>query len=333
MVRVTKNERSWVISLISDINLFLSNKTWNIKRAGGETTINTGVKRMFPDIILYGDESQMRILQGWEIKMPDVPITDIELIQDAERKANTLGLNSFFIWNFSYGALYLRDNDDNFKIKKMWDDTAYIKTREDVETYENEWLSLIKNILFDINTFFERGIFHSSGLGEIISDTAMLTIINRNKSLVASELKEKSIANARMRSYLDLWWDEIKSEYMADENDKYHAYAKTILLNWVNKFIFAHMIKKHHSPAYIIENLDYSSTPLNAIRIFKQITDKCDFFNVFRHIEFSHLIPKETWNDLVEFNMFLSSNNIAYIEHNALQTILENTVKSSKRAD
>ena len=69
MVAITKNERSWAISLITDINLIVAKRTWNIKRAGGETTINTGKKRMFPDVILYGDNKQLKILQGWEIKI------------------------------------------------------------------------------------------------------------------------------------------------------------------------------------------------------------------------------------------------------------------------
>lgn len=331
MLKITKNERSWAISLISDINSILSKKTWQIKRAGGETTLNTGVKRMFPDIILYGDENQMNILQGWEIKMPDTSITDSDFIKDAERKANTLKLDSFFIWNFSYGVLYVRGDEGNFKIEKMWDETKYINTREDVETYKEEWLSLIEDILLDINSFFNNGIIHSAGLGEIISDTIMFTIINRNKSLVANELKNEAIANSVVRSYLDIWWNGVKLEYMSDENDKYEAYAKTILLNWVNKFIFAHMIKQHHNPAYLVESIDYSSSPKSAIVVFKKITEKCDFFNVFKDIEYNHYLPKETWNDLIEFNIFLSSNNIASIEHNALQTILENSVKSSKR--
>ena len=33
--------------------------------------------------------------------MPDVSISDQALINDAVRKANTLGLNSFVIWNFT----------------------------------------------------------------------------------------------------------------------------------------------------------------------------------------------------------------------------------------
>lgn len=85
---VRKNERSWAIEMISQINLIADKNDLKIKRAGGESTIsyNQG-KSMFPDVILYGDKELTSILQGWELKMPDVPITDEVFIKDAQRKA------------------------------------------------------------------------------------------------------------------------------------------------------------------------------------------------------------------------------------------------------
>ena len=44
-------------------------------------------------------------------------------------------------------------------------------------------------------------------------------------------------------AYIDDWWSGIKSEYENDETDKYKAYAKTIILNWSNRILFAHLIK------------------------------------------------------------------------------------------
>ena len=81
-----------------------------IKSAGGESTLSVNKKSMFPDVLLYEDEAQTKILQGWELKMPDVLITDETLIADATRKAKALGLNSFVIWNFTYGKLFIQNN-------------------------------------------------------------------------------------------------------------------------------------------------------------------------------------------------------------------------------
>lgn len=101
-VRIGRNERSWVIDLISNINEFASLNNLSIKKAGGENTVRASGETMFPDVILYGNVAQSLILQGWEAKMPDVPINDAEFIADAQRKARALNLNSCMLWNFTY---------------------------------------------------------------------------------------------------------------------------------------------------------------------------------------------------------------------------------------
>ena len=86
MSKITYNERSWAIDIISQIALFSSKINKPIKRAGGESTINTGKKRFFPDVLLYGENSD--ILMGWELKMPDTSISDIDFIDNAKIKAD-----------------------------------------------------------------------------------------------------------------------------------------------------------------------------------------------------------------------------------------------------
>ena len=73
---VRRNERSWAIVIISEIRAMLLNRNLKIKSAGGESTLSVHKKSMFPDVLLYEDEAQNKILQGWELKMPDVLITD-----------------------------------------------------------------------------------------------------------------------------------------------------------------------------------------------------------------------------------------------------------------
>jgi len=99
MTKVTYNERSWAIDVISEINLYIANKSWNFKSAGGESTISYEKSSLFPDILIFKDQSKNIILQGWELKMPDTPINDAELIGNAIKKANILKRNSFLLWN------------------------------------------------------------------------------------------------------------------------------------------------------------------------------------------------------------------------------------------
>ena len=67
---IRRNERSWAIVIISEIRAMLKEVRLKIKSAGGESTLSVNKKSMFPDVLLYEDEDQNRILQGWELKMP-----------------------------------------------------------------------------------------------------------------------------------------------------------------------------------------------------------------------------------------------------------------------
>lgn len=329
---VRDNERSYAIDLISQINDLSQRYTLHIKKAGGERTISTGRNtRMFPDVVLYGDAERTRIIQGWELKLPDTLITDEDFIKDAQRKANSLGLNSCFIWNFTAGALYIKDESGNFQVVKQWNDTNHIRSRADVEIYRNDWEQAIESIIIDLNQFFLNGDIFGSSLGEVISDSVVVTIIERNKSLVASELRNNANTNAIMGASLDVWWDEVKTEFSADEPDKYRAYAKILLLNWTNRIVFAHLIKRHHNAATYINNISFETTPQDANAIFESISTACDFYNVFSSLDYNTCIPQETWGDLMELNQFLIENGISEIEQTSLQTILENSVSTSKR--
>ena len=92
---VRMNERSWAIDLITKINSIAEKNDLVIKKAGGENTIsNNRGNTMFPDVVLYGNKDQSIILQGWELKMPDVSIEDETFIKDAQRKAIALNLHA-----------------------------------------------------------------------------------------------------------------------------------------------------------------------------------------------------------------------------------------------
>lgn len=329
---IRRNERSWAIDLIAKINQITHDNDLVIKRAGGESTISTGRgNTMFPDVILYGNDAQSVILQGWELKMPDVPIEDETLIKDAQRKAIALNLNSCLIWNFTYAVLYIRKGERTFEKIKQWEDTNQIKTRADVETYRNDWEQLLTNVIFEINDFFVTGKFRNSDLGDVISNSTITTIIQRNKAIIADELKSKAIRNSVMAAYIDNWWNDIHLEYEHDETDKYNAYAKSVILNWTNRIIFAHIIKHKQNVAMKIDVLDYETSPHDANKIFREITQRCDFYNVFSEIKYNEILPELTWQDFVELSTFLRENGISQLDQTALQNILEGSVNTTKR--
>jgi hypothetical protein len=261
---IRRNERSWAIELITQINRIAHDNNLSIKRAGGESTISTGRgNTMFPDVVLYGNNEQSVILQGWELKMPDVPIEDETFIKDAQRKAIALNLNSCLIWNFTYAVLYIREDKNVFRKVKQWTDTSHIKTRPDVDTYRSDWEALLEKVILEVNQYVASGEFRKSTIGDVISNATITTLVQRNKVLVANELKANAFRDAVMVAYIDNWWCDVHSEYEHDETDKYQAYAKSIILNWANRIIFAHLIKNRQNAALQINKLDYTTSVIS----------------------------------------------------------------------
>lgn len=328
---IRRNERSWAIVIISEIKVMLNGLGLKIKSVGGESTLSVNKKSMFPDILLYEDEAQTKILQGWEIKMPDVLITDEALIADATRKAKALGLNSFVIWNFTYGKLYVENENGNFEEAKVWSGTRHITSREDVMTYKAEWLPIIKEIVMTVNEYLVNGIIETSFIVNTVSEGLMTEIIQRNKELVAENITIESSKNMPMESRLKVWWNAFHEEYDKDENNMYSAYAKSVLLNWTNRIMFANAIKRYHNCAYMIKDIDYTTSPNDGNIIIARIVEQGDFYNVFKPLEFNEIIPEDTWIDIVDYNQFLIENNIEKIEQEVLQDILEKTVNTAKR--
>lgn len=328
---IRRNERSWAIVIISEIKVMLNGLGLKIKSAGGESTLSVNKKSMFPDVLLYEDEAQTKILQGWELKMPDVLITDEALIADATRKAKALGLNSFVIWNFTYGKLYLQNQQGVFEEAKVWDGTSHIKSREDVSTYKDEWLPIIKDIVLTVNDFLVTGKITTSSITGNVSESIMAELIQRNKEIVAENITIEASHNTRMESRIKVWWNAFHEEYDKDENNMYSAYAKTILLNWTNRIMFANAIKKYHNCAYKINKIDFTTSPENGNLIIQQIIDEGDFYNIFKKVDFNELVPEDTWIDIVDFNQFLVDNNIDKIDQSVLQELLEKSVNVSKR--
>lgn len=330
--RIGRNERSWVIDLISKINEFSSANNLSIKKAGGENTIRADGITMFPDILLYGDKEQSILLQGWEAKMPDVPIDDATFVADAQRKARALNLNSCVLWNFTYARLYVLNASTNkFELFKSWVDTDFIKNRADVQKYRSEWEELLTKIILELNQLFITGTIRESSIDEALSSNILSLLIARNKTIVATTLQNKTVSDARIEAYITNWWNNTKIEYEYDENNKYNAYAKNIILNWANRIIFAYAIKEWQNPARAVEKIDNTISPEDANNIFATITKQCDFFNIFSSIKYDTVIPITTWNDLGELSSFLKVNGTNFIDQTILQHVLENTVNSTKR--
>jgi hypothetical protein len=328
---VRQNERSWAIEIISEINLLLRRTNLRIKRAGGESTLSENKKSMFPDILLYADEDRTKILQSWELKMPDVLITNQEFIADATRKANALALNSFVLWNFTYGKLYVKDSNGNFVERKTWPMTSHITSRNDVIIYKHEWVPIIEDIIIEVNQYLLTDEIAPASIIRVLSDNLMTAIIDRNKKILAAHYRDVSSRNMEMEQRIKVWWFSYKEDYTNDEDDAYSAYSKTVLLNWTNRIVFANIIKRYHNSANQVREIDYGCSPSRANQVMENIIRQGDYYNVFQGLPFNDLLPDDTWVDIVDFNQFVDENGVRAIEQSTLQDVLEKTVDSAKR--
>lgn len=86
------NEWSWAIDLIGHLKQLATRDNCSIKDAGGEQTVKADGGSLFPDVLLFGDRATARILQGWELKMPDTGIDNADFRENAEKKRAYLDL-------------------------------------------------------------------------------------------------------------------------------------------------------------------------------------------------------------------------------------------------
>lgn len=332
MAKVTYNERSWAIDVISSIEVFLANKSWHFKGAGGESTISNNKKSLFPDVLLFKDLTKDIIVQGWELKMPDTQINDAELISNAIKKAKILKRDSFLLWNVKSAVLYIR-NGDNFEIHKSWNDIN-INSRLEVKPNEQLWKDLLFEILADLNGFFESGEITEVTSQEILSIDEVIDVVLENTTNTAETLKAKSRTTRQLDAEINLWWNSSSNEYGYASNKTEHklpTLSMVVLTDWVFKIIFAHILKKHFNEAKEIENIERSTSIADAMEILTSISQRCNFWNIFSPNLGQQFISETAWNELTELNSFLSTVNIEAIEIEILHQLLQSTVATAKR--
>ncbi|MFB0967366.1 MAG: N-6 DNA methylase, partial [Cloacibacterium sp.] len=335
MAKIRYNERSWAIDVISEINLYLANKSWHFKSAGGESTISNEKSSLFPDVLIFKDHTKDIILQGWELKMPDTPINDAELISNAIKKAQILQRDSFILWNVKSAVLYSKQGN-TFSILKTWNDIE-INNRTEVKPKEDLWKSLLQTILTDLNSYFETGDISDSVLVEILSVDATIDVILENIPSTVDTLKNNTRRNSRLDAQINNWWLSSATEYgfnptsAKDAPNKLPTLAKVILTDWVFKIIFANVLKRHFNEARIIETINSETSVEEAKQIIASISEHCNFWNIFSDNLAISNISTSAWKQIIQLNQFLCSINISEIEIEILHNLLQSSIVSAKR--
>ena len=191
-------------------------------------------------------------------------------------------------------VLYIFDGE-KWTVKKSWNETSHIRNRVDVAMYQDDWKKLLEKVVLQVDEFLTTGEIISQRIDRVVTDSLMANIIENNKENVGRKLKEASNVNRVVEAYIKQWWEIAQSEYLNDEIDPFIAYAKMIILNWLNKFLFAHLIKSYQLQARDVDIISDDETIEDIIKIFDKITNECDFYAIFCKIAYNELIDNETW--------------------------------------
>jgi len=94
------NERAWAGQIISWIKQSINSGTSIFQYVTNDEGIKLASgKTKFPDVLLYIDKISGIVFNGWELKFPDTPADDPEMLLNALEKAEKLRSNSFVTWN------------------------------------------------------------------------------------------------------------------------------------------------------------------------------------------------------------------------------------------
>ncbi|PCH51272.1 MAG: hypothetical protein COC17_01245 [Hyphomicrobiales bacterium] len=325
------NERSWAIDLIGHIKSIVSSQNRSIKGASGEQTVSTSTGSLYPDVLLFGDRESARILQGWELKMPDTDIFDFEFKHNAEIKARALGLDSFVLWNVTAAHLYIKNSTSNtFILQKTWDELDQIRNRESVLPNRVHWESLATKIITHLNDLFDRGSLEGRQFVEAYKSGGITSLIMENNDGVAQTLENAANRDNKLSAEITLWWLTYQSEYGKDK-DKFSVLAQSNISNWIGKFLFAHILQGKDERAQVVTQITDATTPTEALAIFKVLSEQCNFWTIFSDNVGLSSLPDVTWKQLKQLNLLLSDLRIGDIDQEQLSGILEATVEVARR--
>ena len=83
------NERAWSGQIIAWIKESINNGTTVFQEATNDEGIKVASGRTkFPDILLFTDKVSGIVFNGWELKFPDTPVDDAEMLEMLWKKLN-----------------------------------------------------------------------------------------------------------------------------------------------------------------------------------------------------------------------------------------------------
>lgn len=329
MKKPSLNERSWAIDVITTINLWAQKRRRAIRRAGGEATLAAPLTVRFPDVMLFGAPTGWQVLMGWELKLPDTPVDDAELLRKAAEKADLLGCDSFLVWNARDAVLHVRDpQTGGFRSDRSWS-CPELGTRAKVEQHPEAWRRLLEEVLDALSQRFEEGTLVPARPLLRSDPGGLVDLLVRHLDETVESLRALARRDARFDADANFWW-KLNGQAFVEE-DRWRAMAPLVLFGWIARLVFVHVLKRSFVSARTIDGLTASATPTAARRLIEGISRQCDFVQLLATEPADLAVGKQAWSALLALNALLCEHRIEEMEPAVLQGMLRDALEVSRR--
>jgi hypothetical protein len=325
------NERAWAIDVISEINRLVGANRFAIQRAGGESGVAGLDTTLFPDVLLYEDRAGRTVIQGWELKFPDTPITDGELIERASTKARMLGLGTFLVWNVSEAVVYAHDGEsDEYRPVQSWDTLADIRSRAEVQPNEGRWKTFLVELLRSVSELIDDGTVRPRSAIEAFRADGAAGLILQNVPRLAAELEARAAADGAFDAWATMWWASSRAEYRGDVGP-WQPLARQLTTAWISRLVFTHMLRRYDRAARSVNRLSVATTQAAARVTLSEITRSSDFLSIIGVPPDEPTVDPATWIQLMELSEFLATVEVEALAPEAMQRLLEQVLAMSRR--
>ncbi len=305
------NERAWSGQIISWIKEAINNGTTIFQDATNDESLKLASGRTkFPDILLFTDKISGIVFNGWELKFPDTPVDDNEMLENALEKAERLKSDSFVTWNGAEAIIW-KINDNNYTVSsierlKVYPKEQGINSRNDLaernnyNKHEANLKQRLNEILHDLGQLYQNGelknaINISSNIVEAVTQTALHFIPQLKNKINELKGDDKTFRKDFNQ------WKIIESATLKILSTSSRRVEKVEPEEVLAKFTYYKLIGKVLFYLTLSENLSGKVSKLelkNNKQVQKQLNN---FFNQAKKIDYQAVFESD-FTDKIPFN-------------------------------
>jgi hypothetical protein len=345
------NERSWSGHIISWIKEEINKGSTIFEEATNDEGLKvTGGKTRFPDVLVFKDKKAGVVFNGWELKFPDTPVDDREMLINALEKAQFLKSNSFVTWNGQQAIIWGITNDtyelNCLKKLKVYPASKNITSRSDVDNRtaynknEKELKDTLILLLSDLQSLYQDGT-----IKEAINISSDITkgIKNAGDYLIPAfqhQIEELKNTDSNFQNEYNKWkiLEKATLNILQSSSRRKEQVVETQVLA---KFLFYKLVGKVLFYQTLAKNLPQHISPISFTEA-SPIKEQLDsYFQTVREIDFQAVFDSD-FTDSVPFDSTIDSvikdlldmvqmYDFRILPSEVIGTILENLVPPAEK--